>query len=260
MQDLGNRSDRLFYATAPLAGPVRLAGSALLDLHLVDGQDHGQLAPTLVDIAEDGSATPIARGFLNLQYRNGLAKAEPLSPGEPVRARARFAPQDQTVAAGHRIGVIVQSSNVGWAVPDQGGPYEIAVLSGAQSRLILPVVGEPGVPGIGGEHAPLPDAQPAAPFGPQEPTAASSRTVAPRTLTVIAHRRGRLLVVSGVAPRGKRVTIRVTQSRARALVKRVRATGGRYRAYLRLRGRGRVRVTVSTRQGTRVVRARRVLR
>jgi len=248
----------LFYETAPLSAPVRLAGSALLDLSLVDTQDHGQIDPTLVDVAPDGSVTPIARGFADLQYRDGLAHAKAVPATQPIRARVRLAPQDQTVAGGHRIGVIVASSNTAWAIPD-GTPYQVAIISGA-SRLILPVAGPPeasaaGVPGVGGSPAPLPDARAAPPFGPQR----SSRRAA-RALTLTAHRHGRTLVVSGRAPSGSRVTIRVSQRGAHTTVRRVRARRGRYRARLRLRGHGTVRVRVSTRRGTRVLRASRVLR
>src|SRR5829696_263148 len=56
----------LAYRSAPLAAPTRIAGTPRLELSLVTDQDHGQLAPTLADIAPDGSAKPISRGFLNL--------------------------------------------------------------------------------------------------------------------------------------------------------------------------------------------------
>jgi len=258
MKNPSSEASWLFYETAPLTAPVRLAGSALLDLSLVDTQDHGQIDPTLVDVAPDGSVTPIARGFANLQYRDGLAHAKAVPATQPIRARVRLAPQDQTVAAGHRIGVIVASSNTAWAIPD-GSPYQVAIISGA-SRLILPVTGPPeasaaSVPGVGGSPARLPDARPAPPFGPQR----SSRRAA-RALTLTAHRHGRTLRVSGRAPSGSRVTIRVSQRGAHTTVRRVRAKRGRYRARLRLRGHGAVRVRVSTRRGTRVLRVSRVLR
>lgn len=135
----------LFYETAPLKSAVRMAGSAYLDPTITDDSDHGQLSPTLVDVAPDGSAVPISRGHLNLQYRNGLEVAEHMPTGTPLSVRVRLSPQDQTVPAGHRIGVIVSGSNVVWAVPDLPG-FTLGVLSGA-SKLVLPVVGGrlPGV-------------------------------------------------------------------------------------------------------------------
>src|SRR4051794_28048413 len=97
----------LFYATPPLTSALRIAGSAVFEAALSDSTDRGHLAPTLVDVAPDGSATPISRGFLNLRYRDSLARADAVPVDKVVRARVRLAPQDQTVAAGHRIGLVV---------------------------------------------------------------------------------------------------------------------------------------------------------
>jgi X-Pro dipeptidyl-peptidase len=245
MRDPASERSWLYYETAPLGAPVRLAGSALLQARVVDSDDHGQLDPALVDVAPDGSVTPIARGFANLQYRDGLARAVPVPAGTPVDASVRLAPQDQTVPAGHRLGLIVASSNTAWAIPSPPG-YTIGVVHGGASRLVLPVVGPPDatapavLPGAGGRPARLP--------------AGVAR------LTLRAHRHGRVLVVSGRAPSGTRVRIRATQRGARAIVRRVRAAHGRYRARLQLRGRGTVRVHVTTRSGGRVYSAARVLR
>src|SRR5947209_2731455 len=184
----------VFYETAPVTAPVRLAGSAVLEADITDSADHGQLSPTLVDVGPDGTVVPISRGHLDLQYRSGLAKAIAVPAGQPVRVRVRLSPQDQTVAAGHRIGLIVESSNVVWALPDDPG-YSITLRSGT-SRLVLPVVGPPdgpaGLPGVESTPAPLP-VFPAA----GGPRAASPR---PARLTLRAPRHGRRRVVSRPAP------------------------------------------------------------
>ena len=67
------------------------------------------------------STETVSRGFLNLQYRNGLVAAEPIPPNQPIQATVPFKPQDQLFEAGHRIGVIVQGSNTVWALPDDPG-------------------------------------------------------------------------------------------------------------------------------------------
>jgi X-Pro dipeptidyl-peptidase len=98
-------------------------------------RNHAQLAPLLVDVAPDGTTETVSRGFLNLQYRDGLAIAKPLPPGEPVRATVTFKPQDQLFEAGHRIGVILQGSNTVWAIPDDPG----ATYTVNDSALLLPL-------------------------------------------------------------------------------------------------------------------------
>ena len=106
-------------------------------------RDHAQLAPLLVDVAPDGTTKTVSRGFLNLQYRDGLASAKPLPPGEPVRATVTFKPQDQLFEAGHRIGVILQGSNTVWAIPDDpGATYTVGGrLSAAAPALVARFAG-----------------------------------------------------------------------------------------------------------------------
>src|SRR3954452_9176805 len=237
---------------------MHLAGSAILDLDLSDSANHGQVSPTLVDVAPDGSAVPIARGHLNLQYRHGVATAEHVPTGTPEHVRARLSPQDQTIPTGHRIGLIVATSNVVWALPDQPSGYSLTVHSAA-SRLILPVVGSPdapaaSVPGVASEPAELPVA----------PEVAAARSVAKRSavrrgrLTVRALKSGRRLLVTGSAPIGSRVRIRVHLRHRRALRRTVRAAGGAYIARFKL-GRARVlRVSATTLSGRRLVARARV--
>jgi X-Pro dipeptidyl-peptidase len=102
-------------------------------------RDHAHLTPLLVDVASDGTTKTVSRGFLNLQYRDGLASAKPLPTGEPVRATVTFKPQDQTFEAGHSVGLIVQGSNTVWAVPDDPGAGYTLRFGRRGSSLVLPV-------------------------------------------------------------------------------------------------------------------------
>src|SRR4051794_1655042 len=243
LQDPSAEDGWLFSAPPPLGAAVRLAGSAVLEAAITDSADHGQLDPTLVDVAPDGSATPISRGFLNLQYRDELEHASPVPSGKAVHARVRLAPQDQTVSAGHRIGLIVESSNSGWAVPDQQPGYEIALRHG-DSRLVLPVVGAaPGPGALPGVAAPVPGI-----------------IRAPRLTLAARHRGARRIVVSGSGPTGARARLRLTRARHRALTRTVLVRAGRFRTSFRIRGRGRLRVRATSVVNGRTLRATRTLR
>ena len=103
------------------------------------------LTPVLVDIAPDGATTTIERGFLHLDYRNGLDEAEPRT-GRWLSASVPLLPQDYTVAAGHRIGLRVQSSNTVWAVPGNTGTIDVAQGSLGDrvrgSALSIPTIGD----------------------------------------------------------------------------------------------------------------------
>jgi X-Pro dipeptidyl-peptidase len=133
----------LYQRSAPLKKAVRIAGSAVLDAWVNASTPGQHLTPLLVDAAPDGTLGLIERGFLNLSYRNGLAKADPKTGW--LHARVRFLPQDYLIPAGHRIGLLIQSSNTVWAVPGAAGPMSIAMgpVSGVTkvgATLLLPLV------------------------------------------------------------------------------------------------------------------------
>jgi X-Pro dipeptidyl-peptidase len=132
-------TDWLFFRGAPLESNTRMTGAARLELSLEVDRDHAHMTPLLVDVAPDGTTKTVSRGFLNLQYRDGLATAKPLPPGEPVRATVTFKPQDQTFEAGHSIGLLVQGSNTVWAVPDDPGAGYTLGLGRRGSSLVLPL-------------------------------------------------------------------------------------------------------------------------
>jgi X-Pro dipeptidyl-peptidase len=113
----------LFFGTTPLSRDVRILGAPVLEAK-VNTPDGGHLAPVLVDVAPDGTMTTIARGFLNVDYRDGLESAK--TGARFVTARVQFLPQDVTVQKGHRLGLIVQSANTVWAAPGTPGAHNIA--------------------------------------------------------------------------------------------------------------------------------------
>jgi X-Pro dipeptidyl-peptidase len=142
--DPASESQWLFYASPPLARATRMVGSARLAASVAIDRDAGQLDPVLVDIAPDGTTKTVSRGFMNLQYRNGLAHAEPVPAGRTLAVTVTFKPQDQTFQAGHRIGVLVMSSNTVWAIPSSPGTGVTVVHGGrTPSRLVLPLVNAP---------------------------------------------------------------------------------------------------------------------
>ena len=146
LQDVTKETDWLLYASAPLAADTRMAGEATLHAVLSSTRDRAALTPLLVDLGPGTEAAlPAARGFANLQYRDGLAAAKPVPIGTPFSADVVMKPQDYTFKKGHRIGVLVMGSNVDWARPE--GPQQLTVHHGAAgTTLILPVVNPPADP------------------------------------------------------------------------------------------------------------------
>nr|MBA2530000.1 CocE/NonD family hydrolase [Euzebyales bacterium] len=145
LNEFGHGYYSLYYKSLPLAVDTRISGSAVLDAVVRNSTAGQHLTPVLLDVAPDGTAKTVERGFLHSSYRNGLAKAEP-SAGQWVDADVELLPQDYTFKAGHRIGLLVQSSNTVWAVPGAVGTMNIANgrvpdVTRVGSKLTLPVVG-----------------------------------------------------------------------------------------------------------------------
>ncbi len=137
----------LYFKSDPLRRDTRLAGRVVLDAVVRATEGGAHLTPVLVDVAPDGTLRTVERGFLNLDYRDGLASADPAA-GEWVSARAEMLPQDFTFQQGHRIGLLVQSSNTVWALPGTPGTTNILTgplpeVSPIGSRLLLPLVNAP---------------------------------------------------------------------------------------------------------------------
>jgi predicted acyl esterase len=72
-----------------------------------------------------------------IRYRGGLAQERTVPVGDPFSAKVTFKNQDWTVQAGHRIALVIASSNSAWAVPDAPG-LSVEVDS-RRSQLVLPV-------------------------------------------------------------------------------------------------------------------------
>jgi X-Pro dipeptidyl-peptidase len=136
----------LYHESEPLTEDLRIAGSAVLEAVVQSTAPGQHLTPILVEVTPDGKQHLVERGFLNLDYRNGLEKADPAT-GRLVPASARMLPQDYTFTKGSRIGLVLMGSNTVWAVPGAAGALSYAMgpvegVTDVGTRLVLPVVGQ----------------------------------------------------------------------------------------------------------------------
>jgi X-Pro dipeptidyl-peptidase len=115
----------LFHESAELTQDVRILGSAVLDTWVNTTGGGMHLTPLLVEVLPDGTLNLVERGFANLDYRDGLAQAQPASGWQ--HARVEFLPQDYTFRKGSRIGLMLQGSNTVWAVPGNPGMVSYAM-------------------------------------------------------------------------------------------------------------------------------------
>jgi len=147
------------FTSEPVAADVRISGGVVLEMLAATDATSTHFTPVLYDEDPAGKRTVFTRGFLNARNRNGLDISEDLVPGEPYRGAIEFWDVDHVIQEGHRLGMVIASSNAAWALPDNNraqGPTEVGI-EGSElgtSVLKLPV-------SSGGEAIGLPPPPPA---------------------------------------------------------------------------------------------------
>ncbi|MFA8328860.1 Xaa-Pro dipeptidyl-peptidase [Burkholderia ubonensis] len=98
------------FETAPFASATRLSGTATARVRLTFSAV-ANVTALLVDRAPDGSATIVTRAWTDPRNRVSSWFSEPVLPGMPYDLRLTFMPRDYRLEAGHRLGLVVLSSD-----------------------------------------------------------------------------------------------------------------------------------------------------
>jgi uncharacterized protein len=131
----------------PLTEPLEILGNARAILELAADRPCALVAARLIDVAADGSATLVARGFLNLTHRESRAAPTPLICGQRYRVEVQLSGTAYAFPAGHRIRLALSSAYwpIIWPSPE---PVTLTVFTG-KSQLQLPVrSAQPGDAGL----------------------------------------------------------------------------------------------------------------
>jgi X-Pro dipeptidyl-peptidase len=140
------RPDRLIYRTGSLARDVRLSGTPWVTLRMsVDNRNAANLTAVLVDYGPAGSADPpvmVTRGWLDPQNRYSIRRSVPIRRGRAYSFRWDLQPDDYIFRAGHRIGLVVVSTDHDYTI--RPAPGTQLTLHPDDSRISLPVVGGRG--------------------------------------------------------------------------------------------------------------------
>ncbi len=149
------RADVLCFTTPLLTAPRELPGPVWLTVYASCAAPDTDFTGKLVDVFPDGRAIYLTDGIIRARYRNSLAEAEPLTPGEPVKLSLDLSVTSNVFLPGHRIRLEVSSSNfprfdrntnTGGVIADEPADLAAAavnrVLHGPDhpSQLILPVI------------------------------------------------------------------------------------------------------------------------
>jgi X-Pro dipeptidyl-peptidase len=136
---------RLLYATEPLAEPLHLSGTARIKIKLAANKPAANLSVWLVQLPwtppPQGRINDnvITRGWADPQNHRSLTKGEPLVPGTFCDLAFDLQPDDQIVAAGKRIGLMIFSSDRDFTLWPPAGTQLTVDLDA--TTLELPVVG-----------------------------------------------------------------------------------------------------------------------
>ncbi|MBB3664256.1 hypothetical protein FB384_003160 [Prauserella sediminis] len=126
----------LVFDTETLTEPWEILGAAEVELEISVDRPVAMLAARLSDVAEDGRATRVTYGLLNLTHRDSHARPEKLEPGKRYRLSLALNGVAQTFPTGHRIRLSLSTSYwpLAWPPPK---PVQLTVYPDT-STLILP--------------------------------------------------------------------------------------------------------------------------
>jgi len=135
--------NRLVYVTEPLAGAAHLSGTPSVSLRAsVDNRYAANLTAVVVDYGPIGStAAPVmvTRGWTDVQNRKSVSRSTPIQQGQEYTFTWDLEPDDYVFPAGHRIGLVVVSTDMNYTLRPLPGT-ELTV-NPAKSTVSLPIVG-----------------------------------------------------------------------------------------------------------------------
>jgi len=131
--------NRLAYRTGALPAARRLSGTPKVDLRMsVDNRHDANVTALLVDYAPDGAPRIVTRGWIDPQNRVSASHSRPVRAGARYALRFGLEPHDHVFAKGHRIGVVVISTDHDYTLRPRPGTR--LTLDPARSSATLPLV------------------------------------------------------------------------------------------------------------------------
>jgi X-Pro dipeptidyl-peptidase len=132
--------NRLAYRSPSLPGPVRLSGTPRVDLRMsIDNRRAANLTAVLVDYRPGGRPVMVTRGWLDPRNRFGPDRKVTIRRGRKYQLQWDLQPDDHVFPAGHRIGLVVLSTDHDYTLRPRPGTR--ISLNPDASTLSLPVVG-----------------------------------------------------------------------------------------------------------------------
>jgi X-Pro dipeptidyl-peptidase len=130
--------NRLVYRSPELRRDLRISGTPWVTLAMsVDNRNAANLTAVLVDYGP--APLMVTRGWLDPQNRVSISRGTPIKQGHEYRFRWDLQPDDYVFKAGHRIGLVVVSTDHDYTIRPLPGTQ--LTLDPDRSELSLPIVG-----------------------------------------------------------------------------------------------------------------------
>lgn len=136
---------RLIYATEKLTSPIHLSGVAEVTIKLASNKPAANLSVWLVSLPWNDSRRAkitdniITRGWADPQNQTSISESEPLEPGKFYDVTFSLQPDDQIIAKGQQIALMIFSSDKDFTLhPDPGTELTVDL---AGTSIELPIVG-----------------------------------------------------------------------------------------------------------------------
>jgi X-Pro dipeptidyl-peptidase len=140
--------NRLAYLSPSLGRSAHLSGTPEVSLRAsVDNRYAANLTAVLVDYGPEGSSVKpvmVTRGWTDVQNRRDVARSTPIQQGRLYTFTWELEPDDYVFPAGHRVGLVVVSTDQQFTVRPARGTR--LTVDPSHSSVTLPVVG--GLPGL----------------------------------------------------------------------------------------------------------------
>ncbi|WP_425457683.1 Xaa-Pro dipeptidyl-peptidase [Bacillus massilioanorexius] len=130
--------NRLAYLSSQLTKDVRISGTPMVNIRASIDRNVANLTALLVDY---GGTTPkiVTRGWMDPQNLTSSSNSKPLVPGHAYSFKWDMQPQDYVFQTGHRIGVVLISSDYDYSIRPKAGT-KIKVVP-TLSKVELPILG-----------------------------------------------------------------------------------------------------------------------
>ena len=138
-----NSPNRLLFVTPELKSDLHISGTAQLKIKLASSKPAVNLSVWVVSLPWEESNyiydNIITRGWADPQNAKSLTESQPLVPGEFCELEFDLQPDDQVVAAGQQIGLMIFSSDRDFTLwPEPGTEMTVDIDA---TELVLPIVG-----------------------------------------------------------------------------------------------------------------------